>query len=345
MARQLPDRPNLDQLKHQAKDLLRAARAQDAAALARFRALPAFAARTDAELARAATRPARRAIGHRARAWRRDVERSSRARGRATLEFAAATDAFVGAATDGRGRSGRTAAGAAARDRARESPHGAGPRRCRDCGAVSRRWCIEGRRGGGPRGWEPLHYVCHSCDRGTLGTARNRSRGDRPPLDLAGRGSEPAVPLATPRGSPACALGRGLRHAIAGAGRALLELGANPSDGVTLTLAASAANIPALELLRSHGADVNHPWATDGSAPLYAILQWSRTADGVRWLLAHGADPDPVFAANGETPLHAVAARLGRGACGRARHARSGSPTAQSGWPHAVCDCRDERRS
>ena len=53
---------------------------------------------------------------------------------------------------------------------------------------------------------------------------------------------------------------------------------------------------------------MNRPWATDGSAPLYAILHWSRTADGVRWLLAHGADPDPVFAANGETPLHVVAA-------------------------------------
>ena len=53
---------------------------------------------------------------------------------------------------------------------------------------------------------------------------------------------------------------------------------------------------------------MNHPWATDGATPLYAILHWSRTADGVRWLLAHGADPDPVFADNGETPLHVVAA-------------------------------------
>jgi ankyrin repeat protein len=42
--------------------------------------------------------------------------------------------------------------------------------------------------------------------------------------------------------------------------------------------------------------------------PLYAILHWSQTADGVQWLLAHGADPDPVFAPNGETPLHVVAA-------------------------------------
>jgi ankyrin repeat protein len=89
---------------------------------------------------------------------------------------------------------------------------------------------------------------------------------------------------------------------------ALLDAGAEPSDGVTLPLAASAGNVAALDLLLSHGADVNRPWATDGASPLYAILHWSRTAEGIRWLLDHGADPDPVFAPNGETPLHLVAA-------------------------------------
>ena len=49
----LPARPDLDQLKRQAKDLLRSARAQDPAALARFRLLPTFASHRDAELARA----------------------------------------------------------------------------------------------------------------------------------------------------------------------------------------------------------------------------------------------------------------------------------------------------
>src|SRR5690349_8332099 len=44
---QLPERPNLDQLKQQAKDLLRAAKEHDPAALARFRSLPAFAHRVD----------------------------------------------------------------------------------------------------------------------------------------------------------------------------------------------------------------------------------------------------------------------------------------------------------
>ena len=39
-SQQLPERPNLEQLKKQAKSLLRAARAQDPAALERFQALP-----------------------------------------------------------------------------------------------------------------------------------------------------------------------------------------------------------------------------------------------------------------------------------------------------------------
>jgi len=90
--------------------------------------------------------------------------------------------------------------------------------------------------------------------------------------------------------------------------RALLEAGADPSDGVTLPLAAGGGDVAALELLREFGVDPNRPWASDGSAPLYAILHWASTADGARWLLAHGADPDPVFADNGETPLHVVAA-------------------------------------
>jgi Lon protease-like protein len=52
MKRQLPNRPNLDHLKAQAKDLLDAHRRRDPAALQRIRdAMPAFAAATDEEVA------------------------------------------------------------------------------------------------------------------------------------------------------------------------------------------------------------------------------------------------------------------------------------------------------
>src|SRR5207237_1346226 len=83
--------------------------------------------------------------------------------------------------------------------------------------------------------------------------------------------------------------------------------GADPNDGVTLTIAAGAGDVPTLELLRRYGANLNQSWATDGSATLYASLQWATTPEGVQWLLEHGADPDPVFAANGETALHRAA--------------------------------------
>ena len=92
--------------------------------------------------------------------------------------------------------------------------------------------------------------------------------------------------------------------------RALLEAGANPSDGVTLTIAA-CGDIAALELLHEFGVDPNGPWATDGSSALYAMLHWSEKADGARWLIEQDAEVDPVFAQNGETPLHVVAARWG----------------------------------
>ena len=53
-AQQLPERPNLEQLKRQAKDLLHSAHARDLTALRRFRILPAFGRRSNADLGRAA---------------------------------------------------------------------------------------------------------------------------------------------------------------------------------------------------------------------------------------------------------------------------------------------------
>jgi ankyrin repeat protein len=89
--------------------------------------------------------------------------------------------------------------------------------------------------------------------------------------------------------------------------KTLLEAGADPNDGVTLPMAASAGDIPVLEALLAHGANVDQAWASDGSTALYAILNWSRTPDGAVWLLDHGADPNAVAPEGGETPLHAVA--------------------------------------
>jgi ankyrin repeat protein len=307
-ARQLPERPNLDQLKRQAKDLLRAARAHDADALARFRSLPAFAHHSDADLQRVSLglHDAQSVIAREYgldswNALREHVEELM-------LEFGAAADSFIEAATDGRAdRAERLLA--LHPGIARANFHAALV--VGDAETVERRLAEDPRRSlerGGPRGWEPLHYVCYtsigarseSREVGLVAIARRLiALGANPDLRFPWRHHEVERPVLW----GAVFVVRSLPLATM-----LLDAGANPSDGVTLPLAAGAGDIAALDLLLAYEADVNRPWATDGAAPLYAILHWSRTADGVRWLLVHGADPDPVFAANGETPLHVVAA-------------------------------------
>ena len=344
-ARQLPERPSIDQLKRQAKDLLHAARAHDADALARFRTLPAFARHSDADLARASLglHDAQSVI---AREYGLDSWNALRERvEELTLEFGAATDGFIEAATDGRAdRAERLLA--LYPTIARANVYAALVLGDRD--TVERR--LAERPGlaterGGPRGWEPLHYVCYtsvgarsgSREAGLVAIARRLiDLGADPNLRFPWRHHEVERPVLW----GAVFVVRSLPLA-----QVLLDAGANPSDGVTLPLAASAGDVAVLDLLLAYGADVNRPWATDGSAPLYAILHWSRTADGVRWLLAHGADPDPVFAANGETPLHVVAGQLGRGVGRGAGQSWRGCDPPACRWPYGVRGGRVERQS
>jgi len=307
-ARRLPDRPNLDQLKQQAKDLLRAARAHDSAALERFWILPAFArdAGVDLRHASPALHDAQSVIAREygLASWNELRDRVEEL----TLEFGAAVEQFIEASTDGRSdRAERLLA--LHPGIARANFHTA--LLVGDVETVERllaaRPALATERGG-PRDWEPFHYVCYtsigahaaSREAGLVAIAhRLIALGANPNLRFPWRHHEVERPVLW---GAVCVV-RSLLLA-----RALLDAGANPSDGVTLPLAASGGNIAALDLLDSYAVDVNRAWATDGSAPLYAILHWSRTADGIRWLLAHGADPDPVFAANGETPLHVAAA-------------------------------------
>ena len=64
--RELPARPNLDNLKKQAKSLLDAAQARDRDALGRFAILPALAGKSIERDRRLGPGAARRAVGHRA---------------------------------------------------------------------------------------------------------------------------------------------------------------------------------------------------------------------------------------------------------------------------------------
>lgn len=340
-----PERPNLEQLKHQAKDLLRSARDRDAGALSRFKILPAFASATDASLSGAALalHDAQSVIAREQgfeswNALREHVEDR-------TLAFDAAVDQFLEAATSERP------------DRA-ERLLELHPEIARanlqtalvlgDAAAVEARLARNealATSEGGIRGWQPLHYLCYTSigarsaarEHGLVAIARRLiAAGADPNLRFPWRHHDVNRPVLW---------GAVMKVGSLPLADVLLESGANPSDGVTVTLAASAGDLAALDLLLSHGANVNHPWATDGSAPLYAILHWSSTAEGARWLLDHGADPDPVFPANGETPMHVVAAAWDASLAAElaSRGADISRPRADGRTPYAVAELHGNR--
>jgi len=313
-AKQLPPRPNLDQLKRQAKELLQAGKA------------PA--------LHEAQTMIAREYGFASWNKLRDHVEA-------VTLEFDAAVTEFLEAATDGRG------------DRA-ERILALHPKIATanlhtalvlgDADAVNARLERDpslATKPGGPRGWEPIHYVCY--------TALGSRAGDLAAIArrLISLGADPNTRFPW--------LHHNVRRPVLwGASRhaqslplvaALLDAGADPNDGVTLPLAASAGDIPVLEALRAHGANVDQAWATDGAPSLYAILNWSRTPDGVLWLLEHGADPNAVFAENGETPLHVVARAwdVPLAEAMVAHGAEIGRPRADGRTPYAIAELNGNR--
>jgi len=317
MAKQLPPRPNLDQLKHQAKELQRSAQ------------IPLHDAQT--QLARE----------YGFASWNKLRDHVEEV----TLEFDAAVNEFLEAATDGRGdRAGRILAlhpKIAAANLHTALVLG-------DADAVQARLERDpslAAKPGGPRDWQPIHYVCytalaHDSPPRAEGLAAIARR-------LIALGIDPNTRFPWLHHNV-------YRPVLWGASRvarslplvqALLDAGADPNDGVTLPLAASAGDMPVLEALRAHGADVNQPWASDGATSLYAILNWSRTPEGVTWLLAHGADPNAVFAENGETPLHVVARAwdVPLAAAMVAHGAEIGRARADGRTPYAVAELNGNR--
>jgi ankyrin repeat protein len=304
----LPRHPDLEQLKRQAKELLRSAKARDPIALARFRVLPAFKSVGEEQLPTLlALRDAQSAIAREYGfpSWNALGEQVALL----TLQFGDAVREFVEAATDGR------------KDRAerllRLHPGivSANFHVALVTGDAKRAdaWLAENpalaHKSDGPRGWAPLLYVCHT-------SLRHGSAADPDGLvAIALR----LLELGADAGTRFPWLHHGVRRPVLwGAAlvvrlpplvELLLQAGANPNDGVTLPLAAAAGDTTTLDLLFAHGGNPNQPWASDGSPTLYAMLHWAGTTEGAHWLLEHGAEPDPVFGDNGEAPLHVVAER------------------------------------
>ena len=304
---QLPERPNLEQLKRQAKDLHHSAQTKDPAALTRFRALPAFAAKSDHDFASAsfALHDAHSVVAREYGfvSWNTLRERVEEL----TLQFTEAVDEFIQAATDD--RTARAERLLALHPRIAQASFYAALV-LGDAAAVESRLAAKpelATKAGGPRGWEPLLYLCHN--------SMHRGPGARPEGLVAIAGLLLAQEVDPNSRFPW--LHHGVRRSVLwGAicvtrslplAESLLKSGANPNDGVTLTIAAGSADVRTLDFLRAHGADVNFPWATDGSSPLFSIMSWASRPDGVQWLLEQGSNPNLIFGSKGETALHLAA--------------------------------------
>jgi ankyrin repeat protein len=312
MTSPLPERANLAQLKKQAKSLLHAARAGDHEALKRFQILPTRSRKSVAELASSglALHDAQSVLAREYgfTSWnelREHVEEHA-------LSFAEAAEEFVRCATGGAAvRAQRLLArhpGIAHASLYAELVLGDGT----SVAARLQKQPDVARQAGGVQTWEPLLYVCHTClhqdapDRaaGLVAIAR----------ELVARGANPNAEyhFQWHRELPRTALWGALcvvRHLPLA--EALLEAGANPTDGVSMHIVAGVGDVASLELLHRYHVDVNG--IRGGVPPLRYILSWAHNdpvrAAGIRWLLEHGADPNLPWSEPGDAPIHVVAER------------------------------------
>ena len=143
-------------------------------------------------------------------------------------------------------------------------------------------------RPGGPLGWAPLLYACHSCFP-TTALAK----------DLLERGADPNAFFVNEYGNMSALYGAaGIRHDPE-LTRALLEAGANPDDGESVYHSTEAESPDCLRILLEHGAQT-----ADTNALAHALDD--ERLEHVRLLLEYGVDPNEGFCV-----AHAV--RRGRG--------------------------------
>lgn len=308
MPSQLPQHPNLEQLKKQAKTLLSHVRNGDPDALRRFKALPAFSSRPAADLdpTRIALHDAQSLIAreHGFSSWnalREEVEAR-------TISFDAAVDEFIRCATGGLpDRAERLLAlHPAIASATFQTALVLGDTAVAE--GYLRRQPSLATTSGGPQDWEPLLYVCH--------TAMHRTHPSRVEgltsiaqllLSLGADPNaryhwnwHPELPR-TALWASLCAV-----HHLPLA-EVLLKAGANPTDGVSVHIAGGRGDLEALDLLHRYGVNVNG--VPGGVPPLVYMMGWGTNPDGPRWLVDHGADPNLAWGEDDEAPLHVAARR------------------------------------
>ena len=306
MPRPLPDRPNLEQLKKQAKSLLHAALAGNADARRRFGALPAFAGVSEVLPGALALHDAQSVIAreHGFPSWnalREEVEARM-------LSFDAAANEFVRSATGGAARRAerlltlhpaiatatlQTALVlgdvASVEERLRKEPELAS-------------------RPDGPQDWEPLLYVCHTCLHESSSARLNGLVQIAQRLCALGANANAEYHWNWHPELPRTALWGALcvvRHLPLA--EVLVQAGARPTDGVSMHIAGRFGDLATLEFLHRHGADVNG--IPGGAPPLLYVLLWGETSDGPVWMLERGADANRSWGGLDEAPLHVAARR------------------------------------
>jgi ankyrin repeat protein len=277
---------NLEQLRKQAKELARAARAGETAALARLD-------RREPTLAHAQLVIARE---HGYASWPRLVAGAQ-----------AEPQAFVLAATNRQPT--RAEAMLAARPEIADDPWA---RLVLGCG-----WDDDPSAPGGPRNWAPLVYVCHSCFPSAALARELLARGADPNASFhneygamsalygaAGVAHDPELTRVLLEAGANPDDGESLYHATEAGSteclRLLLEHGASSRGTNALAHALDGDSLEAVRLLLEAGADPN-----EGALLAHAVRR-GRGPEAVRLLAAHGADLDR---AGGETWRGAVPLR------------------------------------
>jgi ankyrin repeat protein len=321
--KQLPSRPSLDHLKHQAKDLLEARRAGNPEAVERIKGShPEFAKSTEEEI-----RATKFALSDAQLVVAREYGFESWPKLKVHVEALARGDdpaiaAFLMAAVGGNQMEARrllTEHPALAR----ANIYTASMLGEADVveGMLTRDPSLAARKGA-PKEWDALLYLSHSRFH-----RENEKRADgivRAAKSLLANGADPNTFYATPEFGHESKM-----HALWAATcqannpavtRVLLEAGADPNDSESIYHAAEKFHLECLELLAEFGVNLSNrvqPW---NNTPLYYILghrpckgNAKQVFEGARWLLEHGADPNASSYEYEGRPIH-LAASAGWGA-------------------------------